>query len=304
MGHCTGRTEPASRTSRRFILDETTQLSKPRRYWQFSVYPDADEAVITYVNLSDRARVDLSDGDADADNQDDHHRNDRYANGYADRAELRRRHRRRRASRARSRLRRYVIANRLHVHVTLTFAHDRGGLRAGPGGRAFCAHEVGRFLKALCREEGRMPLAYTLEANRKGGGWHVHMLLPRWISHHVIGRMWGRGGVKVTDIALDPKLRDRPMNVAVRVAADRASAYLAKQWPDLELLPGDHLYEVAQGFAPKVYKGIALTLAEGLARVRSLFGFRQPISVWDSSQAVDWLGPPVYVLRWGTRCPP
>lgn len=244
-----------------------------------------------------RGRVDFGeDGDAQAHDDDDDLGNWLTSEPSPD--AVRRRNRTRRAGRARSRARRYAVANRLHVHVTLTFGHDRGGMRLGPRGRRVCAKEVATFVKALTRQVGRMPFLYTLEQNETGGGWHVHMLLPRRLSADIIGKFWRNGRVFVTDIALDSRFSGRPMKDRMMAAADIGSGYLSKRWSEMVLMPGDHLYEVAQGFAPKQMRGECADLGEAFARVRMLVGGRDPTTTWGSSDSAGWVGPPVYVLRW------
>jgi hypothetical protein len=94
----------------RHALDDKTQLSKPRHYWHFAVYQSVGEAVVTYI--SEPSSHPIGEG--------------RWAELPAEEKQWQKRQRT--VRRARTRSRRYIIHNRLHVHVTLTYRPGEPGL--------------------------------------------------------------------------------------------------------------------------------------------------------------------------------
>lgn len=247
------------------------------------MYPSTGEAVITYVNAPSRSRIDAADKPVPVLSSEE--QQDRL-----------RRSKQRSIKRARTRSRRYAVHNKLHILWTLTYRPGSPGLHS----RSLCKKDAATFVKELQRKLGRFPFFYVAERHPDGHGWHIHLLIGRWVSWPVVAGIWHQGQVDVVDLALEHRRSGMTMNQAVKQAASRGSMYCAKQWSDEDRPRADHLYEVGQGFAPKPIEGEASTLADALTTVFGFFGHRQPDSVWDSNQAEHWDGPPVFVLRWDT----
>lgn len=271
-GH--GGGNPASSGRPGVVLEDRTQLSD-RPFWQVTAYPKVGEATITWRNPRPR---------------DDREEIDRRLP-----EERHTQNRLRTVRRARSRARRYVVANRLRVMITLTYPEGSPGLHD----RRRCMADARDFLALLRAEVGKMPSFYTAEQHSNDRGWHVHILIDRRVSRHVVARIWKHGTqVRVSDFSSHGQYRCLPYKDALILASDHAYGYCAKKWATTEIAAGDHLYEVAQGFTPKPVVRMAPTLQAAMAITRAFFRHRPPDSVWESSQAPYWDGPPAYVLRW------
>jgi hypothetical protein len=185
--------------------------------------------------------------------------------------------------RARQRARRYAVANNLTRLATLTS-------REAVFDRATMLRRVGRFGRALRARYG--PLAYltALEWHPGGHGLHVHVALDRYVPKDELSRLWGYGFV---DVRLMRTRRGGQRGAAARAAAGYVSKYVTKaaaEWP------GQHAYEVGQGFQPERVRFDGTDLVRG---VLEIMGGEVPSYVWESSTLNDWRGPPVLFLAWG-----
>ncbi len=82
-----------------------------------------------------------------------------------------------------------------------------------------------------------------------------------------------------------------------RIAARYLSKYVAKTFQDKDHPVGLHRYEVAQGFQPVGHRLIGTTLAQVIGEATDRMG-GPPRDRWDSSQVVDWAGPPAFRVAW------
>ena len=86
-----------------------------------------------------------------------------------------------------------------------------------------------------------------------------------------------------------------------RRAAEYVSKYVAKTFvdPSTRVL-GLHRHDVGQGFQPEKVRPWARSSDALLADASERLG-RVPETVWHSSEAEDWQGPPALWAQWGGR---
>jgi hypothetical protein len=178
------------------------------------------------------------------------------------------------ARRAHARVRRFVVANRLNLHLVLTFA-----------GRVTDRSEARTALRHLVRQlrerrgEGFPWLAVVEEHD--DGGLHLHMA-TQGVSMEDIDRAWGLG---------------HTFKQCLRSLEDRRAiaAYLCKQF---EAVPvGCHRYEVAQGFEPEVLRFDTDTEEDAESFAGSIMG-GPPHSLMRSEDLSQWLGPRFVLMLW------
>lgn len=237
--------------------------------WSLSIYPEVLEAAGTYrVGGTRGGAVYVGPGDAV-----DPERTMRIA-----------------AGRAASKLKRYVVANRLNRLGTLTYAgegcHDPVALR----------RDVGEFFRRLRAALGGdpFPYAWVPEWHPGGHGLHVHFTVGRFVPRTMIAGTWGRGFVHIK------LLSDLPVGTSAFHEAYMAAGYLAKYVSKAfgeDRVLGLHRYEVAQGFQPKVVRVIALYLDDLIEEARKVIGAR-PTEVLHSDEWPMWSGPKAVVMRW------
>jgi len=195
------------------------------------------------------------------------------------------------ARRARSKTRRYCAANRLNRLGTLTYrgegCHDPLVLR----------RDVGLFFRSLRSGLGgdRFPYLWVPEWHKSGHGLHVHFAVGRYVRRGLIEEAWGRGFVHIK------LLGDLPVGsgqlAESRAAAGYLSKYVGKDF-DVARMAGLHRYEVAQGFQPGVVPVWGRSDGEAIGRACELMGGEAPETVWWSSSAESWDGPPAVWLQW------
>lgn len=139
-----------------------------RPVWTLTLYPEAGEAGGALVSPSERGE-----------------RSDASADPLRSEAAA--------ARRAREKVRRYWAANRLNRFGTLTYAgegcHDPVELRG---------HVAGFFRQLRSGLGGeRLPYAWAAEWHPGGHGLHVHFAVARFVSHHLIRDVWGRGRIHI-----------------------------------------------------------------------------------------------------------
>jgi hypothetical protein len=184
--------------------------------------------------------------------------------------------------RSRGRLRRYVVSNRLSRLATFTYAegvHDRARVVADWRG----------FSRRLEREVPGVVWARALELHPGGHGFHVHVALGGFIPKPLLARLWGHGFVDVRKVRSRRGGRED-----ARTAAAYISKYVAK---DPIAGPGEHSYEVRQGFQPvavRAWFDSREAACSGLVRASGgRLSYR-----WDSDADPRWRGPPVVFAGW------
>jgi hypothetical protein len=134
---------------------------------------------------------------------------------------------------------------------------------------------------------GAMPYLVTLEWHPGGHGLHANVLVDRFVPQpHLVG-LWGHGIVHVERFR-----RSRRGRKPSAVAAGYVVKYVTKA---LEEWPGQHAYEVGQGFQPDV---VRLSGTDLVRQVLGVMGGELPSYVWESASITDWRGPPVLFVAW------
>lgn len=187
-------------------------------------------------------------------------------------------------------LRLFIVANVLSRMWTLTYADahwERGKVIA----------DVNDWLQRLRTELGvSFPAAYVLELHPGGHGWHVHVAMPsRYIEWRKMGRLWGHGHVQFSDGNRWIKKAGGKREQSRRLAAYLAK-YMAKSWADHHA-PGDHRYEVTQGFKVQKERRVFRTFEEARAWLESC-EVSPLLTAWSSDRVEDWHGPPAWVFVW------
>jgi hypothetical protein len=154
-------------------------------------------------------------------------------------------------NRAKVRVRRYCVSNRLNRLVTLTYAG------AGCYDADQVAKDVHAFMVRLRSEmklapKERFPYLWVRELHPGGHGYHVHMIVGRFIHYDLIERAWGLGQTNVRKIR-PQEAPGRPSSQGHRAVARSAAAYVqkyvAKSFQDEPTVPkGSHRYDCGQGF--------------------------------------------------------
>lgn len=192
---------------------------------------------------------------------------------------------RRRAARA---MRLYAVRNRLTRLWTWTYAEAQWDAAVV---KRDANAAMGRLRKYLGRD---LPYLYVLELHPGGHGLHVHVLLPStFIAHEALSALWGHGFVQYSDreVALEQVKGQR---ARARMAARYLVKYVGKD-VGRERPPGEHRYEVAQGFAPEVVRRSVESDWAGYVLLCSANGGEVPVESWSSAGREGWRGPP---CRW------
>jgi hypothetical protein len=242
---------------------QTSALGRP--FWTLSLYPEAGEAG-GCLRVSARS----SDG---------------YGESDPERAKAEA------ARRARTKIRRYVVANRLNRFATLTYAGDG----------CFDPHvvraDVASFFKALRPALGgnTFPYAWVPEPHPGGHGFHVHFGVNRYVPQRLLRDTWARGIVHVKLIG------DLPVGSGLVAEARKVAGYLCKYvgkgFEDERRPSGLHRYEVAQGFQPESVTLTGRTDDDVVEQASARMG-GSPAKVWRSSSVEGWHGPPAIWVAW------
>lgn len=209
------------------------------------------------------------------------------------------------ARRARQTARRYAVSNGCERLWTLTYRDGRPCRSCGNARPLYACRacrdrvraDVRRFWHRLRSSKGRtaeLPYVYTLEEH-KSGHVHVHMATrlhsPGERVHRAVATLWGHGFV-------DEARPRGGRRARARKAAGYAIKYATKAIESGALDPGEHAYEVGQGYQPTVVLWSADTRADGeRAALASMFG-EVPAYRWESESLEDWRGPPVVFMSW------
>jgi hypothetical protein len=213
------------------------------------------------------------------------------------------------AARSRSRLRRFVVSNRLTKMWVLTLAEGLDG----EDGYGELVRRLGGFLRRVRRDffQGR-PFAYlwSIEPHPEGHGWHANVLLPqRFIDKRQMQRCWGHGNVWFTDFTKDRTDHfGRPINgkpatggsaaparcarAGSRRAAGYVAKYVTKDFGRTDIGDNRHRYDVAQGFQPRETASRHTTFSDARDTLRSHPAFLSIEHRWSSEDVAGWPGWP------------
>lgn len=168
--------------------------------------------------------------------------------------------------------------------VTLTY---RG---SGQHDRRVVVADVQAFVKRLRRRTPNLRYVWVLELHPGGHGWHVHMLVNRYVSKGLLAEVWGHGFVDA-----------RMIRGAGPQAAKNAGRYAAKY------VAKDAL--TAQGREPRAQR-YGRSEGLGVTEMRAYFGTPAyarheverevgiALSWCDCSTLAGWTGPPCWVASW------
>jgi hypothetical protein len=252
---------------RRPLLEIATKLVVPEITpgWVLGLYPDAGEAAGTFHYRSKPGRCTSPGPAIDPDR----------ASSEA-------------ARRARTKVRRYVVANRLDRLGTLTYRgdglHDERRLR----------RHIGHVFKRLRYEVVGQPFPYLWvpEWHKTDHGLHAHFAVDLYIEHDALASVWPHGFVHIKRLRHGAGTLD-----SARRASGYVGKYVGKSFEEHERSPGLHRYECAQGFAPKVERIVGRTRGEAIALASERMG-RAPARLWSSEETDDWQGPPAVWAGW------
>lgn len=190
--------------------------------------------------------------------------------------------------RAGSRLRRYVVANRLNRLGTLTYGdacEDERQVRK----------DVGEFFRKL-KSEIEQPFAYLWvpEWHPKGHGLHLHFVVGRFIPRSKIVDAWGRGFVHIKLLGQVP-IGQGSLGES-RQAAGYLGKYLRKGF-DQDREFNLRRFDAARGFKPKSELIIGRSAEEVVAEACSRMG-GEPSYQWRSRDQDGWIGPNAVWMTW------
>lgn len=192
--------------------------------------------------------------------------------------------------RAQATVRRLVTEHRLVRMWTLTLREATTAEQRGEVLRL-----VQLFVKRVHRRLPGLKYVAVLEWHPGGHGWHVHMVVNRFVPKRLVGELWGHGFVDTRLI--------RPRGDATEVAgARKAAAYVAKYLGKGE---GEHTQPPHERGAQRYLRSEGLDIVEllGEGHFSDLLrwaweSFPQGVSwVWWSGNEHTWRGPPCLVLR-------
>jgi hypothetical protein len=271
-------------------LDGRTLLVPgPDEGWHVTLYEDAAEATIYRPPVPPADEDEVRDGGAAAPFPPERTEDEaRIAQGEC---------RERTVRRAKGRARRYATANRATHLWTFTYRPDPDGHRPQldrPADRRRVKLDWARFARIL--PPGTAWLR-TLEGH-KDGSIHVHAAMTYGRGDErrtrALAALWGHGFVDEAKVRpTRPGQRERARAVARYVVK-----YAVKAIEAGDLEPGEHAYEVAQGFGPVAVRLRAWTRAEARREAIGTMGGEVPAYEWESDECATWTGPPVTFLAW------
>jgi len=193
------------------------------------------------------------------------------------------------ARRAATAVRRLVCEHKLTRMWTLTLAEQTYDHQ-----RPEVVRRVQGFTRRLRRSYPRLVWLAVLEWHPGGHGWHVHMVVDRYVPKDTIRRLWGWGHVDARRITVKG---DSTTLQATRKAASYVAKYVTKDQgegaPPHE--PGDHRYLRPLGLTWTELRGEG----EFSDLVRMVWGYWRtaPAWCWWSGTDESWRGPSCLVLR-------
>jgi hypothetical protein len=191
------------------------------------------------------------------------------------------------ARRAGSRLRRYVVSNRLNRLGTLTYKESCEDQRQ-------VRKDIGEFFRKLNSDMGRpFPYLWVPEWHKQHG-LHVHFVVGRYIPRAKIEDSWGRGFVHIK------LLGNVPIGQGLLGESRLAAVYLTKyvsKGLDADREFNLRRFDAARGYTPKpeVITGTSLeeVVEESCRRMNG-----RPSYEWRSRDQEGWIGPNAVWMSW------
>lgn len=194
------------------------------------------------------------------------------------------------ARRSKASVRRYCLSNGISRHLTVTYGEARSS-------RVEVLRDVAAFRRRLFAWAGRrFPMVAVPEQGKKNGRWHAEIGLGIYVPKRVLEELWGHGFVWVHRYSDRHKTQDEMENA--RKIAGYLSKYVGKAFLETEREPGEHRYEVAQGFQPESEVYDVEDLAVGRLVAVAVFGGELPRFVWSSADCKNFEGLPVRCGFW------
>lgn len=192
------------------------------------------------------------------------------------------------ARRAGTKLRRYVVANRLNRLGTLTYAEPCTDERQ-------VRRDVGEFFRKLNNElEKPFPYLWVPEWHADKHKLHLHFVVGRYIPRSSIVDAWGRGFVHIK------LLGQVPIGQGSLGESRRAAAYVGKylrKGLDADREFNLRRFDAARGFAPKSELIVGRSADEVSLEASHRMG-GSPKYVWRSRDQDGWIGPSAVWMSW------
>ena len=191
--------------------------------------------------------------------------------------------------RAAVQVRRFVAEHKLTRMWTLTLAKA-----TLPEDRPRVVELLQRFTRRVRLELPHVVWLAVLEWHPGGHGWHIHMVVDKYVAKPKLQEMWIHGFVDVRRISVKG---DSSSRQAVSKAASYLAKYISKPAPAgaPPHSPGDHRYLRPLGLS------ITELVAEGSYEEMCALAWEYfPAGVgwlWHSSMSDTWRAPPVLVMR-------
>jgi hypothetical protein len=192
------------------------------------------------------------------------------------------------ARRASTKLRRYVVSNRLNRLGTLTYTEactDERQVR----------RDVGEFFRKLkTGYEKPFPYLWVPEWHKDGYKLHLHFVVGKYIPRSSIVDAWGRGFVHIK------LLGHVPIGQGSLGESRHAASYLAKylrKGLDADREFNLRRFDAARGFAPKSELIVGRSGDEVMCEASKRMG-AQPSFVWRSREQDGWIGPSALWMSW------
>lgn len=192
--------------------------------------------------------------------------------------------------RAQGMIRRVVVEHDLTRMWTLTLKRSTTA-----SDRREVVHLVQLFIKRLRRRWHQVKWLAVLEWHPGGHGWHVHLVVNRWLPKAVMQELWPHGFI---DARLIRPKGERTGKAAARKAGQYVAKYLGKS-------QGEHEQPAHQRGEQRYLRAEGLDVTE----VHAEGSFLELCSVaegwwpegigwrWASGTDPEWRGPPVVVYR-------
>ena len=195
------------------------------------------------------------------------------------------------ARRAQTAVRRLVTEHRLVRMWTLTQRDETAA-----DDRPMVVRRVQAFTRRVRARWPKLRWLAVLEWHPGGHGWHVHMVVDRFVPKAVLADLWGWGFVDARRIAVRG---DSTTMAATRKAAAYVAKYVAKDpAPGAPAhVSGDHRY-----LRPLGMTWTEVTAEGDFEQMLNLawhWWQTPPSWLWHSSQEPKWRGPSCLVIRSG-----
>jgi hypothetical protein len=201
-------------------------------------------------------------------------------------------------NRAKVRVRRFCTANRLDRMITLTYTDPEFD-------SLVVARDVKLFVRRLRSRLGLSvgePFQYlwVRELHPGGHGYHVHMLVSRFVHHEHVRRCWPKGQIVDVRKVRVPKGRGGGREASRRAAA-YVQKYVVKSFNDQPVVPkGHHRYDCSRGCQPaRAVRSVHSSLRRAWLACAAVMEGEFPSIVFSSYRyGPDYPGPPLWLGFW------